>query len=443
MTWQTLAPEIVCAIFEHLVVGFPLPIFKPHLFPWNLGQVCSAWRDAFISCPKFWSVFLIDFLPSEISLDRFHLADYLVKLCLKRSRDHPICFRFVQTADHLEFPDEKSLLSRQMLQTLMAHSTHWEAAYFHMHMHDYSKMTVVKNRLPILRSLGLWTLVGKGPIEVEHFMELFEDVPQLQRIAIHHHTFRTIDPTTIPGTMGIAKSLAVKLFSQLTRIEELCIHSDLPPEFDGDVSALTFPFLKRLGVREIRYLQLLNTPALEELYIDALTVIMAIGDPYPELIEITARFMKQEMHLKKVSIDSSRVRWASFLLQNVPQTVQDLVFVLYSADDLELLPLCSASRYLSSVTIQTHLNVFLRGMVDIAKSWETQSSDGMGGIGPFENLQHLLLRPRGRDLSSYSAAVESFVKPFERRGVRCCVEPFDRDLHWKFHSDTDDQVLLC
>lgn len=92
--WQTLPPELISQIITELLSGFPLPVFEPDAL--YLGQICSTWRDTFISSPKFWSSLAIDFdptrhLPSRCLQDFDH-ALYVVELCLERSQNHLLTF---------------------------------------------------------------------------------------------------------------------------------------------------------------------------------------------------------------------------------------------------------------------------------------------------------------------------------------------------------------
>ena len=163
--WQILAPELVFGILRHFLPagGLKLSVIEPALFPWYLGQICSSWREVFISYPEFWNNLVIHLQShrdknfcTTIGVDaNFNRALAILNTCLPRSRNCPLSFQFILYSDELCYGPEnsKSRCSLQILELLVGESTRWRDAHIELHESGLP-VYMVEDKLPSFTLCG-------------------------------------------------------------------------------------------------------------------------------------------------------------------------------------------------------------------------------------------------------------------------------------------------
>jgi hypothetical protein len=149
--WQNLAPELVFGILRHFIPfrGLKLSVTKPELFPWYLGQICSSWREVFISYPAFWNYFIIQLEFESVSFTDLDRALAILHACLPRSRNSPFSFQLVLYPYKLYY----RMRGEQILELLVGQSTRWHDAHIDLYELELPVLYTVKDKLPMLHSM--------------------------------------------------------------------------------------------------------------------------------------------------------------------------------------------------------------------------------------------------------------------------------------------------
>ncbi|KIL63906.1 hypothetical protein M378DRAFT_11822 [Amanita muscaria Koide BX008] len=432
--WQTLSPELISQIIKELLSGLPLPVCEPDAFPWYLGQICSAWRDTFILSPKFWSSLAIDFDPTRHRPSRclhdFDRALDVVELCLERSQNHLLTFRYWLQADlhHDDFDEPLFASCLQTFEALAARSERWENAYLSVPFAVLPTLHAVRYSLPQLRSIGLQVPLSAHRNPLACFSHMLEGAPQLQRVSIDQPLEWNLDLAKltalhIDSPLYLSPPSMESFLSQFQQVEELSLsYLFFTPYFDS--IQIKLPFLKRLRFATVQYLSIFDTPLLEELHAGICHWTIP-GYSVPAL-EDAISSVKQH-RLKKLSLSINSLDVAKIVLQNVSNTIQDLCLGV-DLTALKIVPQYSVVRSVKSLTIelQKFEDMEQAAFLDLVKSWRIQNNSPTG-FGPFESLQRFaLILHTGNRKQANKGGLESFTRSlkeiFEERGVQCGVQ---------------------
>ncbi|KAK2460456.1 hypothetical protein APHAL10511_007621 [Amanita phalloides] len=347
--WQTLIPELVFEIFRHFLPRLKLSVIRPKLFPWYLGQICSSWRDVFVSSPEFWCH--LDFhLDVDFDVDR---GLVISNVCLPRSNPRPISFTYIQDYP----PDENQKLERcrQILNLLINQSTRWRDAYFEVHVAEIPFIYPVKNKLPILRSIKVKTV---GGIEISFgrcypdpiFDDLFLDAPQLKRMCISGNPYWKVNWSslkTIHISLPYHYPEHLEVLSRVSCLEELTIDGNFNTIPDI-VHSIVLPFLKILR-SDSTSLPLFKTPMLNELCIRHI-------NSFSDLNDTLRNFIPSLGHLTQLTLISRCAGDVEILLQHMPRTLSE----------------CTKSRHLKTLSVTVFNST--EDAVDMIKMWMRRKS---------------------------------------------------------------------
>ena len=405
MSWQSLTPELVFEIFRHFLPDLTLSVTEPELFPWYLGQICGSWRRVVISHAGFWSKLIIisghcygdgPLLIRDVQCANRALQ--LLNLCLCRSSDRPLSFKFahclLEPSDSI---DQKALSKcyRQMLDLLIGESTRWRDAY--ISLTGESELPIlykIKNKLPMLRSIRIQLLDADDFITYPPtvYEDLFENAPQLGRLYIEDRPSWHVDWSTLtaihfwgPSLDEVSPLLDILSRVTVSRLEELTIHGryaiPIPP--DG-IPLKTLPFLKILRIDREDALFLFRTEMLQELWIGGSTFSPATGSRYRNTISAC---LPSLIHLTKLTLFGRLAGQVEILLQYMPP-LPDLSLYICNTGCLKLLSECPRSRCLKTLTIG--LLVDDEDLWADITTWMKRKSLP-DGVRRFEELEYLSL----------------------------------------------------
>ncbi|KAM6499453.1 hypothetical protein JOM56_004961 [Amanita muscaria] len=426
MNWQTLTPEFIFEILSKFLPGLAVPVVEPEFFPWYLGHICSSWRAVFKSYPQFWSTFIIrlDWMGADRYVER---ALLLTEMCIQRSQTLPLTFQFRYEG----MTDFEYSYCHKILKALMAQSTRWLNAYFHIPRSDASLLYAVKTQLPILRTFRL-TYCGPlfEDIDLPQCGDLFEDAPHVRHVYIVDYpawklNWSSITTLHLEFTNVMQPNLLVNFLQTIDRLEELFLDSWRGTSF-GSPPRIVLPFLRCLGICTKENL-LFETPALEELHINTFSDI-SLTQYYvwaPEFVGLLN-------HLKRLVILLTSIEMTIMIFQYLPDT-ENIDFYVMNLSILKILPLCPSARHLETMTIgiSTFYDAsYLREVLDIFEFWRMHSNAATG-FGRFERLKRFTLKLQGssRNLTQEYRRFESeLTSLLSERGVQCSIIQF-RDLN--------------
>ncbi|KAK7056342.1 hypothetical protein VNI00_002896 [Paramarasmius palmivorus] len=183
-------------------LDIPKNVLDPRLPPWNLSQVCRAWRRITLETPLLWTVLRLAITKTGSSKRRSSAARLLTTF-LSRSRNLPLS---VDLSSSQPVGSDNLLLF-----TLCSHSYRWErlrVTFVPMTGDLVEGMTsLVKSEVPILHSLYFDVQASFGR---QRIVDAFEDAPNLRNI-------------TVPG---LSPSLLANIrvpWPQLTQFHRLAI----------------------------------------------------------------------------------------------------------------------------------------------------------------------------------------------------------------------------
>ena len=401
-----------------------LSVTEPAQFPWYLGH-CSPWRDVFLSYPGFWRNFAICLEPerylsgepcaiSDVDTDR---ALAILIACLPRTGNCPFSFELVLYSYdlcHSSDQNSKSRCGLQILELLVGQSTRWHDAYIELHGSGLPVLYMVKDKLPMLRSLrvAMWfpdehggSMDDPSPTHAD----LFENTPQLRCLHLCEITSWRVDWSCLTVVhLWYPDTLEMHLgrLSRISRLEELNIYGRFRDLVLPGTASLTLPYLKilRIGCECIPLL--FRTPILQELSIIRRIYITPseTNGSFSDIISIYLPFLP---HLTKLTLCTDNTRDVEALLQYMP-TVSDLClyfcasnyarlvsgrpaeYCLYTCTGsiLRLLSECPKARCLKSLTVGLLQNdkYYLADII----TWMKRKSLPVG-VHRFDKLEHLSL----------------------------------------------------
>jgi hypothetical protein len=145
--------------------------------PWDLALVCRDWRDAVFSTPCIWSDISLNIVPDPQTGYNYNALLSALKLCLNRSRNHPLVVEFVTNGK-----GEQLNLIPVALKLLMEHAQRWETVAISGPLDILSPyLSNYPIRYTRLRRLYLYDNNDFGP---KDYVGLFCDAPLLSYISL-------------------------------------------------------------------------------------------------------------------------------------------------------------------------------------------------------------------------------------------------------------------
>ncbi|KAJ3727530.1 hypothetical protein C8R42DRAFT_340385 [Lentinula raphanica] len=178
-------PEVLLEIFSYCVPFVDttsaekcqeVNSLNTKLAPWTFGQVCKHWRSIVLESPRLWSSLSLNvnhFLSPNLSMGRQieYRAIDLLSNYLRRSKDCPLTI-----AVH-----SVQILS-PIFSVICSHSGRWSNVLLSLCAEAYPHLSMIKGRLPRLKSLHLRNLGGW--IDRISAIDAFEYAPNLSTIRV-------------------------------------------------------------------------------------------------------------------------------------------------------------------------------------------------------------------------------------------------------------------
>lgn len=447
--WQSLASELIFEILIHAFSGSKLVVFQPHLFPWYLGQICQSWRVVFVTSPQFWNAFHIDFwnvmtlIPPkrllEADLPFAQRALELVMLCIHRSKDYPILFKYITTASDL---DEKRPLLRfhcQILAALVAESARWQEADIVLQPEEVAIFREVHASFPLLHALQ-FSVIDDPDDRRATILNTFSNAPHLTRVVMEFDR-RLKLPWPIMKAMEIrvANDLIPACLDALraTRcLETLTLTYHVKRDATavvGRFTTVTLPSLKILYVDCATNLILFRCPNLEQLWVDKVQFTNAELSSFCDGI---SAFFSSVHHLRSFVCEPQSTASARIIWQHMPRTDYLNLITRNTATLDSLISSCPNTFYLRSLTLEFglrypgELDIWFSSFAAIIKA----SGQGNTEERRFGNIEVIELKIPDH-LIPASAELE---KECDARGIQLVVQ---RGYFQPMRSEYDVKIL--
>ncbi len=269
---RILPPEVVREIYGYIYA--PVRLHKLNDFPWYLGQICASWRLIFHSMTtSFWNQLDIDlstmdkYRDPELMHHHYDIMLLALRYFLDHTRGRPFSFQFKTRQRCMAEEDEWII---RLFELLVAESIRWREINIRVNSFLLPILYGAKHHMPLLSSAQLVQV--PYPTNLQYIHDLFEDVP--------HLTCLELSPPFSDWRVNWASLRVLKLASshqydrqllsvlgQAKCLEKLAVYAWL--DLDGITRLINLPNLKVLSASSvsIELLPLLQTPSLQELYI--------------------------------------------------------------------------------------------------------------------------------------------------------------------------------
>ncbi|KAK2464710.1 hypothetical protein APHAL10511_003286 [Amanita phalloides] len=256
-----IPPEIIQQIFA--IFSTPLSTFDLRQFPWVLGHVCSAWRHIFLSMTiEFWDSISVIFFERGYK----HPLD-IIRFFLERDQEAPFSL-------HVHAPYNLSQINRRAadhmrraMKMLASKSMRWKKASFDLSPHDMLLLTGAKDHLPLLQEIELSWVPAEGMPDPPY--ETFHNAPSLNIVNIKclgDWKFNLLNLKEFSvGSLESGASNFIATLPQMTKLERLGLGCSPDPAIS--LNTIILPNLTRLSCHA-DWLHYLNTPALEDLFVN-------------------------------------------------------------------------------------------------------------------------------------------------------------------------------
>ncbi|KAJ7631359.1 hypothetical protein DFH06DRAFT_702903 [Mycena polygramma] len=267
---RRLPTEILCAIFTLALPPFAYSsnVMNVQEGPWVLSAVCSRWRTIALSQPCFWTYIFLDFTDDPPQSSSLAALLPTLEAQLERSQQLPLHVTF-RTFYEMEVEKRE----QRVLDLIILHCDRWETVDLSGPWTLYSPcLESIRDELPLLRSLDIM-VQDIDDDDLGSVLDVFQDCPRLEVVYFN------------AGRYGGEHAIAADLpFSQLRRYSAsnswsnhaLVLHSAsnlvdcvlrvIPPDHSMTGRTIVLPHLLRLSVSTNAFLDLLDAPALQELY---------------------------------------------------------------------------------------------------------------------------------------------------------------------------------
>ncbi|KAF8624353.1 hypothetical protein AX15_005921 [Amanita polypyramis BW_CC] len=315
-----LPEDTIHEILKYL--ASPLDAMDSQSFPWYLGRICSAWRATFLNMHEaFWSEIIMiwkwvptcDYAILEVQTKR---VLQLIDMFLERSRGLPFSVTWsVEISDDTVITSAQSCLSR-----LLEESTRWRRARITWDIPCVQLLHRAKGRFPLLESLELPMIrhPGCGGLQIpRRISNVFWNAPSLEAVSlqdVNRWSFNWSSLTVLRlGTIA-SNVYTFDTLSHATNLQQLEVLSPhlgkmkIPP----GTRHITLPSLRQLKTHDYKYLQILQTPMLDDIWITSVD---------ERLVEIIMPFLQRSgCSVRQLTVEQLQYKRGAFktLLKLLP-----------------------------------------------------------------------------------------------------------------------------
>ncbi|KAJ7876176.1 hypothetical protein B0H14DRAFT_3859321 [Mycena olivaceomarginata] len=266
--------------------------------PWLLSAVCSRWRAIALSQPCLWATICLDFTCEDWQSPSFELLQSRLEAHLERSQQVPLHITF-RAFWHEALCREREL---RVLYLLALHCDRWETISFTGSAMLYYHLDSIRGNLSLLRAIDIRAAGG-----LHKSGALRRGPPPRCRPAL-----LPITPIQRKQLLGEPTPMSCALPHPIWSTAS-CTSSAPPAPSE---SPILLPHLRRLSVSSTDLLELLDTPALEELYsYHSVDYPAFFGACVPQLRKLFVAEIPSADHLERI-------------LRATPPTVAELCLYL-------------------------------------------------------------------------------------------------------------------
>ncbi len=408
-----LPPEVVREIYGY-IYAHGMRLHKLNDFPWHLGQISASWRSIFHSMTSnFWNRLDIDL--SIMDKDRdpelvHHHYDVMLlalRYFLGHTRGRPFSFKFKTRQPCMAEEDEWII---RLFELLVAESIRWQEIDIQVGSCLLPVLYKAKHHMPLLSSARL--------IQVPYNTNLQ---------CIFHYE----DDHQFLSVLG-----------QANRLEKLAIYARLGEELYLAKITISFPNLKVLSIIGVDLLPLLQTPSLEELYIQGFDA--PPEGPNRSRNEVITFLTRSSCQLKCLGL----VKCGADFLTDILQYTPNLLHLDLDNDDrvksFNQLAFrhCNAplASHLRSLTVIDRGGFSFREIMELAAllASRTERVEAISGVAPVEKLQKLMIitwSKRGLVQYNKKSAVQTLRQQCAEHGVEFTVQ-HARDVPASYYDNT-------
>ncbi|KAF7362753.1 hypothetical protein MVEN_00624800 [Mycena venus] len=394
---------------------FALPYVEPDDFgetPWYLGHICRYWRDVALASPSLWSDIVI-MRPNKYPTEKFQTQ-------LTRSSNSPLKVLLWSSSSSRGNPHVT-----EFLKVLVDCAPRWTNACIFINPTHWNLLASLRSRVPLLRYLRIGVSDFLDPdAKSTELTNPLEIAPALRDLTLEdisglpHGLVLPFHQLTRLKLATTSESIAA-ILQTTTNLELASLDlTDDPP--DAVHPIIRLPHLRRLYLSSQPFLEQLELPALEEIY-------MVDTPPAPFLSSFVQRC--PTMKLKTLRLAWCTPAHIARILEACP-SVETLGLQIMSSDKGdELLTLLTVQRSTSGVYtgIGPNLHSIALGLdrvvvkhglfVDMVESRWRLPADRDNGGSPFCRLRsaELLVVDEGNALS---ASMERRLDVLKKEGLR-------------------------
>ncbi len=441
-----LPPEIVREIYGY-IYAHGMRLHKLNDFPWHLGQISASWRSIFHSMTSnFWNRLDIDL--SIMDKDRdyelvHHHYDVMLlalRYFLGHTRGRPFSFKFKTRQPCMAEEDEWII---RLFELLVAESIRWREIDIQVGSCLLPVLYKVKHHMPLLSSARLIQVPYNTNLQCIH--DLFEDVPHLTRVELGSFS----DWRVNWATLSVLKLFHyeddhqfLSVLGQANRLEKLAIYARLGEELYLAKITISFPNLKVLSIIGVDLLPLLQTPSLEELYIQGFDA--PPEGPNRSRNEVITFLTRSSCQLKCLGLAKCGAGFLTDILQYTPNLLHldlDNDDRVKSFNQLAFRH-CNAplASHLRSLTVIDRGGFSFREIMELAAllASRTERVEAISGVAPVEKLQKLMIitwSKRGLVQYNKKSAVQTLRQQCAEHGVEFTVQ-HARDVPASYYDNT-------
>ncbi|KAF8337828.1 hypothetical protein F5887DRAFT_521137 [Amanita rubescens] len=215
--------EITQDIFSHVAPSTVLRTqFTTCQFPWVLGHICSEWRAIFFSMtPQFWSRISVHYETLHFNQQKVGRMKEMVEFFVNRDRAETISFDY----QVLSLTIASGSLPNDMhpvLELLVEQSMRWECVTITVTHSDLPILRRIRNRLPMLRKLGIFMY---EPVPPTASNDIFEDAPLLRNVLLIDPSWKLTWSALTTLELRTAEKDTLEILSHVSNLETLSIIS--------------------------------------------------------------------------------------------------------------------------------------------------------------------------------------------------------------------------
>ena len=444
-----LPPEIIREIYGYFHA--PMRLHRLNEFPWYLGQICAPWRSIFHSMvSNFWNKLDIDlnimdkYCNLNLILHHYDFILLLLRYFLDHTRGRPFSFQF-KTRPRARVAEEDERMLR-LFELLVAESIRWRE--INIRVTVLSPLPILykaKHHMPLLSSAQLVCAGGMYPQYPQYMHDLFEDVPHLTHLELASFSNWRVNWAflrVLKFACGYYRydHHLISVLRKAKRLEELALHVlGSYSHMVGSISLINLPNLKVLSTISAELLPLLQTPSLEELYIQGSNTFLGLDRLRNNVISFLTRSSCQ---LKCLGVAECGVDFLTDVLRSTPDLLQ---LNLDTGKDMVKSFSQLAFRH-SNAPLACHLQSLVvvdRGFsfmelmeLSVLLASRTEGVEVSSGAAPVEKLQKLTIITSSKGgFVQYNkrSAVQTLGQQCAEQGVEFTVQ-HTHDIRWSYDN---------